>query len=404
MINKQMIQYPLTYNDRIGGVIVGWGAHQMVADECGKAGIKNALITTTGLKGTGIVDEIVGILNHHGISSTVFDGVSSNPRDTEVHEGYKIFKEAKCDGVVSVGGGSSHDCGKGVRALAANPGVDLSKMAARVDVPWQEEMAKFKPISHPQISVNTTTGTGAESTAGAALIDTKINAKMFCPAPNMAPTCALNDPVLARIMPNNLIAWTGFDAYSHAFESYVCRLSSPLNQGIMIHVIKLIAENLREFALNPSNHVAAENMVWASCAAAVGLGFGGGVGIVHGLGHGISCLCDAHHGHANAVITLEMERYNQKCAPEKFGEMARAMGVDTTGMTKMEASDMWFAETERLLDDLEVQTGNLTEQFGLKKEDIPHIVKYQYENDFARQGNPRDFDFDESVQLLEEQL
>ena len=62
--------------------------------------------------------------------------------------------------------------------------------------------------------------------------------------------------------------------------------------------------------------------------------------------------------------------------------MARAMGVDTTGMSKMEASDMWFVETERLLDDLEIKSGNLSEQFGLKKEDIPHIVKHQYENDF----------------------
>ena len=64
MINTNMKQFPLTYNDRIGGVIVGWGAHQMVADECQKAGIKNALITTTGLKGTGIVDEIVGVGRH----------------------------------------------------------------------------------------------------------------------------------------------------------------------------------------------------------------------------------------------------------------------------------------------------------------------------------------------------
>jgi alcohol dehydrogenase class IV len=90
--------------------------------------------------------------------------------------------------------------------------------------------------------------------------------------------------------------------------------------------------------------------------------------------------------------------------PEKFAEMARAMGVDTTGMTKMEASDMWFCETERLLNDLGIKSGGLKEQFGIKKEDIPHIVKNQYENDFARQGNPRDFDFNESVQLLEEQL
>ncbi|NLD35431.1 MAG: iron-containing alcohol dehydrogenase [Desulfatiglans sp.] len=404
MINKQMVQFPLTYNDRIGGVIVGWGAHEMVADEAKKAGIKNALITTTGLKGTGIVDEIVGILRHHGISTTVYDKVSSNPRDTEVYEAAEVFKNAGCDGVVSVGGGSSHDTGKGVRALATNPGANLCDMAARVDPPWMEVIGRFKPNKIPQISVNTTAGTGAESTMGGAIIDTKNRAKMFCVVPNLAPSCALNDPALIRLMPANLIAWTGFDAFSHAFESYVCKLSSPLNQGAMIHVIKLIAENLREFTYNKMNYKACENICWASCSAGVALGFGGGVGIVHGLGHGLSVLYDIHHGLANAVVTLGIERYNQKCVPEKFAEMARAMGVDTTGMTKMEASDMWFCETERLLNDLGIKSGGLKEQFGIKKEDIPHIVKNQYENDFARQGNPRDFDFNESVQLLEEQL
>jgi formaldehyde dismutase / methanol dehydrogenase len=404
MINKQMVQFPLTYNDRIGGVIVGWGAHEMVADEAKKAGIKNALITTTGLKGTGIVDEIVGILNHHGISTTIYDKVSSNPRDTEVYEALKVFTDAGCDGVVSVGGGSSHDTGKGVRALASNPGANLCDMAARVDPPWMEIIGRFKPNTIPQVSVNTTAGTGAESTMGGAIIDTKNRAKMFCVVPNLSPSCALNDPALIRLMPSNLIAWTGFDAFSHAFESYVCKLSSPLNQGAMIHVIKLIVENLREFAYNKMNYKACENICWASCSAGVALGFGGGVGIVHGLGHGLSVLYDIHHGLANAVVTLGLERYNQKCVPDKFAEMARAMGVDTTGMTKMEASDMWFYETERLLNDLGIKSGSLKEQFGMKKEDIAHIVKYQYENDFARQGNPRDFNFDESVQLLEEQL
>ena len=58
MINKRMIQFPITYTDRIGGILLGWGAHETVADECHKASIRNALIVTTGLKGTGIVDGI----------------------------------------------------------------------------------------------------------------------------------------------------------------------------------------------------------------------------------------------------------------------------------------------------------------------------------------------------------
>jgi alcohol dehydrogenase class IV len=90
--------------------------------------------------------------------------------------------------------------------------------------------------------------------------------------------------------------------------------------------------------------------------------------------------------------------------PEKFAEMARLMGVDTRNMTIMQAADKWFDELDRMLDDLGIQTGNLNKQFGLKKEQIPHIVKWQYQKDFAREGNPRDFNFDESAKLLEDLL
>ena len=71
----------------------------------------------------------------------------------------------------------------------------------------------------------------------------------------------------------------------------------------------------------------------------------------------------------NAVVPLPLERYNQPSCPDKFAEMAEAMGADTRGLTKMQASDKWFDEIERLLDDLNIRTGHLNEQFGLQKRD-----------------------------------
>lgn len=66
---------------------------------------------TSGLRGTGILDEIKGILDHNGVAYETFAEIPSNPKDTEIMKGYKVFKEAKCDGIVAVGGGSSMDCG-----------------------------------------------------------------------------------------------------------------------------------------------------------------------------------------------------------------------------------------------------------------------------------------------------
>jgi len=404
MIDKRVFEFPITYTDQVGRIALGWGAHETVADECKAAGIKKALITTTGLKGTGIVEEINQILTSHGIATEIFDKVTSNPKDHEVMDGYKVYREAGCNGVVSVGGGSSHDCGKGIRAVASNDGKYVCDMAVFLDPPWMETMKKQKPVTIPQISVNTTAGTGAESTFCGAIINTKVKAKQLVIVPGLAPAIALIDPYLVRLMPQNLAAWTGFDAFAHAFESCISRMSSGYNPAIMLRVIKLVAENLREFSYNRMNHVACENMCWAESMASVGLGFGGGVGIVHGLGHGLSVLHDCHHGRANAVVTIPLERYNEPSCPNRFAEMAEAMGVDTRGLTKMQAADKWFDETERLLSDLNIRTGNLNEQFGLQKKEVEHIVKWQYANDFAREGNPRDFNFDDCVRLLENML
>jgi alcohol dehydrogenase class IV len=404
MIDKRVFEFPITYTDQVGRIALGWGAHETVADECKAAGIKKALITTTGLKGTGIVEEINQILTSNGVATEIFDKVTSNPKDHEVMDGYKVYREAGCNGVVSVGGGSSHDCGKGIRAVAANDGKYVCDMAVFLDPPWMETMKKQKPVTIPQISVNTTAGTGAESTFCGAIINTKVKAKQLVIVPGLAPSIALIDPYLVRLMPQNLAAWTGFDAFAHAFESCISRMSSGYNPAIMLRVVKLVAENLREFSYNRMNHVACENMCWAESMASVGLGFGGGVGIVHGLGHGLSVLHDCHHGLANAVVTIPLERYNEPSCPNRFAEMAEAMGVDTRGLTKMQAADKWFDETERLLSDLNIRTGNLNEQFGLQKKDVKHIVKWQYANDFASEGNPRDFNFDDCVRLLEDML
>ena len=403
MINKEMKQFPINYTQTVEKNAIGWGGHQTVADECKTANIKKALIVTTGLKGTGIVDEINQILTTNGIATEIYNKVTSNPKDYEVMEAYEVFEAGECDGVVSIGGGSSHDCGKGVRAVAANGGRYICDMAVFIDPPWMEEIKKFKPITIPQVAVNTTAGTGAESSPGFVITNTKARTKQLLLVPGAAPTAALIDPLLVRLMPQNIAAWTGFDALAHAFESFICRIQAAHTLSLQLGVMKTVAENLREFTYNRMNHTACENMCWAESMAGVGLTLGAGAGIVHGLGVAFGAITGCHHGLANAVMTIPGERYNQPACPDRFAEMARAMGADTRGLTKMQAADKWFDEIERLLADLNIETGHLNEQFGLQQKDVKHIVTV-YSNDFAREGNPRDFNFDECVQLLDSML
>jgi alcohol dehydrogenase class IV len=399
VINKNINEFPIIYTNPIPKIALGWGAHETVADECKSAGIKKALIVTSGLKGTGIVDEIKSSLEYNGIAADVYDKVTSNPKDYQVMEAYRAFMDSKSDGVVTIGGGSSIDTGKGLRVVAANGGQEVTKFIALIDPPWMETLAKLKPCTVPQISVTTTSGTGAEVTSWAAITDTKRKAKVLVSAPNVHSTVAVIDPLLVRLQPKQFAAWTGFDALAHGFEAFVTKVQGPYSYGILLRAIELISNNIRDFVFNRMNSNACERMCWASTMGGIAIGFASGAGIVHGLGHQISALKDVHHGHINAIITLAGERYNQPAAIDKFAAMTRAMGIDTTGMTEWEVADRWFDEIEILLEDLEITPGYLADQFGLEEKDLEHMVDI-YSNDFCSQGNPREFNKEEVMAML----
>ncbi len=406
MINHQIPEYPIVYvnNSRIGKIAVGWGCHSTVADECKEAGIKKALIVTTGLRGTGIVDEIKSILSYHGISVEVYDKVTSNPKDYQVMEGYQAFKAAGCDGVVSVGGGSSHDCGKAIRVVDANDGKHISEFALKKNKP-PELMAKTSPIKKPQISVNTTAGTGAENSFGAAYTNTALQPRLkeLAVAPAGLPCfTSLSDPLLIRCQPSRIAAGTAFDALTHATEAYLSRINSEVSKALAYRAVKLISENIREFAYNRMNSAAAENICWSNTlGSSLGLSSGAGAGITHGLSHGVSGNCDIHHGYANMVVMVPTQRYNQPVCPDRFSELAEAMGADIRQMTRIKASDRWFEEIERMLKDLNVEIGHLNKQFGFKKEYCGFLVKEQYGNDLCSIGNPQDYNYEEIVRLYE---
>jgi alcohol dehydrogenase class IV len=227
--------------------------------------------------------------------------------------------------------------------------------------------------------------------------------KVLVSAPNIHSTVAVIDPLLARLQPRNVAAWTGFDAMAHGVEAFVTKVQSPYAYGMLLRCVELVYKNIREFTYNRMNNTACERMCWAATMGGIGIGFGAGAGIVHGLGHQISALTDCHHGRINAIMMLAGERYNQPAAIEKLAALTRAMGIDTRKMTEWEAADRWFYEIEQLLKDLEITPGQLKKQFGLQEKDLEYIVKV-YSNDFCSQGNPKEFNHDEVLGVLKSAL
>src|SRR5690606_35240497 len=127
----------------------------VVGEQCKLLGGEKALLVTDpGMIKSGIVDTVKSYLEEAGVKTVLFDGVEPNPKDKNIMEGLKVFKEEKCDLIVTIGGGSSHDCGKGIGIMASHKGNIY-------DYAGIETLTNDLP---PVVCVNTTAGTASEVT------------------------------------------------------------------------------------------------------------------------------------------------------------------------------------------------------------------------------------------------
>ncbi|HEX5691388.1 MAG TPA: iron-containing alcohol dehydrogenase, partial [Roseiflexaceae bacterium] len=296
--------------------------------------------------GTGIIDEIKRSFEEAGVSVSVYDKVESNPKDYNCMDAYKAYMDAKCDGFVSIGGGSSHDTTKGARIVAAHDGRNVNE--------FQGVNKSEKLENPPHIAINTTVGTGSETTPAYVITD------LSSPdAPHKwvgfdraaTTTLAINDPILMMTQPSDLVAFTGCDTLAHASECYVDRVDHPSATPLALAAIKLVAENLREATANPRNYEAMANMCWAQYTAAQAFS-SGLLGILHSLSHAVCAYYDIHHGLNNGVGLPRVWAYNQQAAVKKYADIARAMGVDTHGMSNVKAADAAIDEVIRLVRDI----------------------------------------------------
>lgn len=206
---------------------MGANSISVVGERCKILGGKKALIVTDkflrGLKG-GAVELTEKYLKEAGIEVAYYDGVEPNPKDTNVKDGLKIFKDENCDMIVTVGGGSSHDCGKGIGIAATHEG-DL------YDYAGIETLTNPLP---PIVAVNTTAGTASEVTRHCVITNTKTKVKFVIVSWRNLPLVSINDPMLMVGKPAGLTAATGMDALTHAVEAYVSKDANPVTDAAAI--------------------------------------------------------------------------------------------------------------------------------------------------------------------------
>jgi len=382
-LTQQRTEYPIKMQHAYPSVNIGWGAHTMVGNDAKALGMTNALIVTTGLRGTGIVEAIQGILKAAGVASDVFAKATPNPKDHEVMAGAKILAEGKYDGLISLGGGSSTDCCKAIKLVYSHDGQDVRS--------FEGAFKATKKNKIPHLAINTTSGTGSEVSCFSIINHTEKMYKMALFDPQCTPSKSVNDPLIHQCMNQELVAYTGMDALTHAVEAIASRLCVQSAYGPGLWAITEIFQNLRQSASNRNNDKAVEQMVWAEMAAAYSFN-SAGLGIVHSMAHAMGGLYDAPHGLCNAIALVDVCRYNLPACPERFKMMAKAADLNVDGLSDIKAGEKFIEAIQELKDELFI-----TQRFadlGLQEKDLDGLSKFAAA-DICSEGNPKDVGFKE---------
>ncbi|MGD9950040.1 MAG: iron-containing alcohol dehydrogenase [Desulfobulbus sp.] len=370
---------------------LGIGAVKQLGDTAKfLGGTKALLVTDKGVAALGMADQIKKILEDAGVTTLVYSDTEPNPTDLNVREGLKIFQNNKCDMLVSLGGGSSHDCAKGIGIVACNSG-DIRDFAGVDAVP--------NPLP-PFIAINTTAGTAAEMTRFAVITNTETHVKMIFASARITPTVAINDPVLMVGMPPALTASTGMDALTHAIEAYVAALANPITDACAVAAIKLIVEYLPQAVANGDNMEARDKMAYAEYLA--GMAFNNaGIGIVHAMAHQPGALLNKPHGVCNAILLPHGCAFNLIACPQRYADIAVLMGVNPEGFSTMEVAEKGVEAIRKLSVAVGIPSG--LADIGVKESDIPLLADNAI-NDICCLFNPRKIVLGDLIRLYKEAM
>lgn len=256
--------------------LMGIGSHKQLGEQIKILGGKKPfLVADKGITEAGLTSQIVDLIKQEtGADTVVFDDTVPNPTDTNVEEGVKAYKENGCDMIITLGGGSPHDCGKGIGIVLTNGGTIH-------DFEGVDQSTKPMP---PFIAINTTAGTASEMTRFCIITDTSRKVKMAIVDWHVTPTVAINDPLLMVGMPTALTAATGMDALTHAVEAYVSTMATPVTDACALKAIELVADYLRQAVANGEDIEARDKMAYAEYLA--GMAFNNAsLGHVHAMAH-----------------------------------------------------------------------------------------------------------------------
>jgi alcohol dehydrogenase class IV len=307
--------------------------------------------------------------------------ISGEPTVASVLESLRAARDARCDLVIGMGGGSALDTGKAVAVLLTNPGDIYDHL---------EVIGKGQPLEKPSaayIAIPTTAGTGSEATRNAVLASPEQRVKVSLRSPSMLPRLAIVDPELTYSLPPTATASTGLDALTQLIEPFVSNTVNPLTDALCRDGIPRAAKSLHRAYENGQDATARENMSLASLFGGMALA-NARLGAVHGMANPIGGMSRAPHGAICArLLPLVMEtnlralRLRQPDSPAitRYTEVARLLTGDESA--RAEDGATWVRELCKAFNIRPLS------EYGLKQGDYPALVE-QSQKANSMQGNP----------------
>ena len=250
----------------------------------------------------GAIDRVAPYLTRCEVS--VFDGVVPDPPIEVVAAGVKAFEECQAETVIAVGGGSTIDAAKAIRAIA--------KKVLQVETDKMECFA-----------IPTTSGTGSEVTDYAVITDNVRGVKYPLDSQALRPPVAILDPSLTASAPPTVTADAGMDVLTHALEAYVSTKANDFSDAMCEKAVSLVFRFLPLAFQDGEDLLARTEMQNAACMA--GLAFNSvGLGINHGLAHAIGGKLHIAHGRINAMLLPKVLAFNADLSHLAGGEYSLA--------------------------------------------------------------------------------
>ena len=356
-------------------VLFGPGSLNDLAKE--KLPGKKALVVISAgpaMKKHGYLDRVISLLKGAGAESVVFDKILPNPINKHVGEGAALARDKKCDFIVGLGGGSSIDSAKSIAIMATNPGDYWDYIHGG--------SGKGQPVETPPlpiVAITTTAGTGTEADPWTVVTHEERQEKIgFGLLPETFPVLSIVDPELMLSIPPHLTAFQGFDAFFHAAEGYIANCATEISDIYALKSMALLNEYL-PIAIKDGSNIEARTKVALANTLSGLVESTSSCTSEHSIEHALSAYHhDLPHGAGLIILSASYFSFFAAKLPERFTEMARAMGQDVAAVPEAEQPHLFISALKDLQQKCAVAELKMSD-YGISKDEFDTLADNAFE-------------------------